>query len=171
MPTVNVLLAFNDLKKKSSGGGGFSDGGVLCERRTLSAQPVELGPPPGVAWGGFTASGFPTTAPSVQAINFDPAISVGVEEYFVFADGTQKLVGVTQVGVNLSDTDASLNASAVQACSKYLSNGGVLAYPNKLRYKLVLGTGGESPETTLPTQRVLLHFDVQEFDIPKDQEV
>lgn len=165
MATTTVLLAFTDLKKKSSGGGGFSDGGVHCERRTLSAQPVELGPPPGVAYAGFSAI-FPGIAPSVQAINFDPAISVAVEEYFVFEDGSQKLVGSTQVGLNASDTDASLNADAVQICSPYFSNGGVLAFPHKLRYKLVPGYG----ETVLPTSRVLLHFDVQEFDIPKDQE-
>jgi hypothetical protein len=164
--SVIVVPSFHDQKKKSSGGGGFSDGGVHCERLSLGAQSVEVGPPPGVAWGGFNAAAIDLEPASVQAVNFDPAISCGVEEYFVFEDGTEQLTGpATPVTANVSTTNPSLNAGAVASCSPYLKNGGVLAYPNKLRYKLILGY----QQVALPTGRVLLHFDVAEFDLPKDQ--
>lgn len=162
---ITILPAFNDLKKKSKGGGGFSDGGVHCERHTLGSAAVEVGPPPGVAWGGFSASDTPFTPASVQAINFDPAIPVTVEEYFVFEDGSQQKTGEVTCTANVSGTDPTLNAGAVQPCSPYLEGGGILKYPNKLRYKLVTAVS----EAALPTGRVLLHFDVSEFDIPGDQ--
>lgn len=164
---LTILPAFNDLKKKSKGGGGFSDGGVHCERHTLSSTPVEAGPPPGVAWGGFSASNTPFNPSSVQAINFDPAVSVTVEEYLVFEDGTQQKTGEVTCTPNISTTDPTLNDGAVQSCSPYLSAGGILAYPNKLRYKLVTAVS----EQALPAGRVLLHFDVSEFDVPSDQQI
>jgi hypothetical protein len=165
--SILVVPAFNDIKRKAAGRGGISDGGVHSERVTLTAQGVYLAPPKGVAYGGFNAAGNPLNAASVQAINFDPAIACRVEEYFVQEDGTQRLVGVaTDVGANASTTVPSDNETAVQACSPFLKNGGILAYPHKLLYKLALGYG----EDTLPTGRVLLHLDVVEFDLPKDQE-
>lgn len=163
--TFLAVPAFNDLKVKSSKGGGFSDGGVRCERLTLTSQGVEVGPPPGVAYGGFNAAGNPLNANSVQAINFDTTTSVTVEEYFVREDGSALLTGSTPVGPNASTTNPALNESAVQSCSPFLNNGGILAFPNKLRYKLVA-----YGQLSLPTARVLLHFDTVEFDLPKDQE-
>jgi len=164
--SILVLPAFHDQKKKSSKGGGFSDGGVHCERLTLGSTAVEVGPPPGVAYAGFNAAAIDLAPASVQAINFDDTIGVGVEEYLVLADGTQKLVGTTQLTAATATTNPADNAGAVASCSPYLKNGGVLAYPNKLRYKLVIGY----QQVALPTKRVLLHFDVAEFDLPKDQD-
>ena len=164
--SATIIPAFHDQKKKSSGGGGFSDGGVICERLSLGSQAVEVGPPPGIAYGAFNAAGIDLAPASVQAINFDTTVTCEVEEYFVFADGSQRLTGSTSLGANASLTDPSANAAAVASCSPFLRDGGVLAYPNKLRYKLALGYG----ESALPTGRVLLHFDVAEFDLPKDQD-
>jgi hypothetical protein len=167
--TLVVVPAIHDLKKKSSGGGGFSDGGVLCKRLALSAQSTEVGPPPGVAWAGFNAAGVELNPASVQAINFDPAIPVKVTEYFVFEDGSEKATGpaidLTAALGNVS-LDSDDNVDAAKSCSPYLESGGVLAYPNKLRYRLSLGYAA----LTLPTKKVLLHFDVAEFDLPPDQE-
>jgi hypothetical protein len=166
--TLIVVPAIHDLKKKSSGGGGFSDGGVLCKRLALSAQSTEVGPPPGIAWCGFNAAGVELDPSSVQAINFDPVIPVSVTEYFVFEDGSEQATGpaiaLTAALGNVS-FDASDNVDAAKSCSPFLDSGGVLAYPNKLRYRLSLGYQAQ----TLPTKKVLLHFDVAEFDLPSDQ--
>ena len=163
---VLVVPAFHDQKMKSSRGGGFSDGGVHVERLTLTAQGVVVGPPPGVAWGGFTGGGEVDQEPaSVQAINFDALLGVQVEEYFVLADGSEKLVGTTSL-TNCPNTSPALNADAAKPCSLFLGQGGVLAYPNKLRYRIIPGLS----EPSLPSGRVLLHFDVVEFDLPGDQE-
>lgn len=168
--SVIVLPAFHDLKKKSSKGGGFSDGGLHCERLTLSGSVVEVAPPPGVAYAAFNAAGTPFMPTSVQAINFDPDVGVEVEELFVFEDGSTMPTGpktalAAAAGELTTPKDPLLNANSVKSCSPYLSAGNVLAYPNKLRYKLSLGY----LQTALPTRRVLLHFDVTEFDLPKDQ--
>lgn len=157
----NLLLipSFNDLKKKSSGGGGFSDGGVLCMRKTLGAQAyVEIGPPPGVAWGGFNAQGDADNARSVAGVNFDTVSNVLVDEYFVAADGTQTHVGATPLA-------PKPGVGCVAAVSDYFSQGNILAFPNKLRYRL-----SQFQQDPLPTARVLLRVDVVEFDLPKDQE-
>jgi len=100
----------------------------------------------------------------VQAINFATNAGCVVSEYFVSADGTERKTGETQVD-KLTNAD-TLTPLAVRPCSPYLQGGGILAYPNKLRYRLTLGYG----DSVLPTGRVLLHFDVAEFDMPKDQE-
>jgi hypothetical protein len=156
-----IVPSFQDQKKKSSGGGGFSDGGVRSQRLSLSAATTEVGPPPGNAWSGFGQS--EDSLGSVQAINFSTNAGCTVNEYFVSADGTERFTGPTLVAAYMLDT---LTPAAVQPCSPYLQNGGILAYPNKLRYRLTLGYG----DLVLPTGRVLLHFDVAEFDMPKDQE-
>jgi hypothetical protein len=157
-----IVPSFQDQKKKSSGGGGFSDGGVRSQRLSLSAATTEVGPPPGNAWSGF--GGQEDEQPSVQAINFATNAGCVVNEYFVSADGTERKTGETRVN-KLTDAD-TLTPLAVRPCSPYLQGGGILAYPNKLRYRLTLGYG----DSVLPTGRVLLHFDVAEFDMPKDQE-
>jgi len=161
-----IVPSFQDQKKKSSGGGGFSDGGVRSQRLSLSAATTEVGPPPGNAWSGFGGQEG-EEQPSVQAINFATNAGCVVNEYFVSADGTERKTGETQVDKYFPDV---VTPAAVKACSPYLQGGGILAYPNKLRYRLTLGSVGSIPDTALPTGRVLLHFDVAEFDMPKDQE-
>jgi hypothetical protein len=153
---------------KSSGGGGISDGGVLCERASLSQQNTIFGPSAGTAWGGFNAAGVELMPASVQAINFDTDIGVNVEEYLILENGTELKTGEVfldaQVGSPPSGPPDD-NAEAVKACSPFFEGGGILAYPNKLAYRLSMGYG----ETELPSARVLLHFDVVEYDLPKDQ--
>jgi hypothetical protein len=156
MANVFVVNAFDDLKLKSSGGGGFSDGGVVNESKALleeggSPVDVEIAPPPGEVYSGAglgSVDGITETG-SVSACNNNNN-SVDVAEYFVSEDGTETLLSNTTV-----------NDKSVATVTRYFEAGGRLQYPNKLRYRL----GGKNN----PTKRVLLKYTLPRFDRPSDQ--
>ena len=158
MADLFVVNAFNDLKIKSSGGGGFSDGGVI--NRSVALQEsgqtpvvVEIAPPPGVNYGPvFTQNDQEINDAGPVVVNFDPTNPVNVEEYFVSADGTETLTDTSSVG-----------GGGVQPVSPFFQASGVLQYPNKLKYKLAPGN------LPSPSARVLLKYCLTEFDRPADQ--
>ena len=156
---VFVVNSFNDLKLKSSKGGGFSDGGVINETAVLKeadgpVQVVEIAPPQGEAWGSAVLSfGGEAEAASVSGVNFSPTIDPTVEEYFVKEDGSEVQINSVALGVQ--------PAAGIAGVSTFFEAGGVLQYPNKLRYKFKSGSQ--------PTERVLIKYTLKRFDRPSDQ--
>lgn len=148
---ISIFNVFTDLKKKSSKGGGFSDGGIVSGSVTLKVStPVTIAPPKGLNWGGLALNpyGSSTSGPwapgGVTVVNFDTN-QVTVEEYIVLEDGTEVLVGSKAV----SGEDHS-------GVSRAFATGFILSNPNKLRYKLVANPA--------PTKRVLLKYALVEYD-------
>lgn len=159
--TVFVTPSFGDLKQKSSGGGGFSDGGVINENIILKeagGAPVvgEIAPPKGVVYSGVALGSVEATEEpgSVSVTNFGPTNNIEVQEYFVQEDGTEVFVN-----------NFVVNAQNIEGVSEYFESGGRLQYPNKLRYKLNPAKG------PFPAGRVTLKFTLKQFDRPSDQTV
>lgn len=160
MSNLFVVNAFVDLKQKSSGGGGFSDGGVINRSVALkeagqSPVVVEIAPPPGVVYSGIDLDSQEGDVEpgSVVVLNFDAALDCAVTEFFVTEDGTEV---PTAAPTNV------LKGEISPIDSSYFGSAGLLQYPNKLRYK-VAGKPG------LPTGRVLLKYTVLQYDRPADQ--
>ena len=161
MSATDVFLvnAFEDLKMKSSGGGGFSDGGVL--NRSISFKEpgenpvvIEIAPPKGIVLSGVALGPFADLSGlnSVSVVNFGPTNNVSIQEFFVQEDGTEHFFN--------SITVSALNVNGV---SSYFGIGGKLQYPNMLRYKLLPIKG------PLPAGRVLLKYTLLQYDRPADQ--
>jgi hypothetical protein len=157
MADLFVVNAFSDLKIKSSGGGGFSDGGVINRSVALQESDearvtVEIAPPPGVSYGPalFTSEGALGDAGPL-VVNFS-TLPVQVEEYFVSADGTETLLN-----------QAVVNAGEIGTTTLFFAASGILQYPNKLRYRLA------STKLPAPSDRVLLKYTLVEYDRPADQ--
>lgn len=157
----SVLPTFHDLKLKSSGKGGLSDGGCICRSDTLTTStPVVIAPPKGVNWGGITLTpdqklGVPG---GVTGWNFDATTTCKIEEYLVFEDGTEKLLGTSAALAVSTAVGSHLNVSP------FFAAGGILSYPNKLKYKLVA-----DGQAALPTARVLVKSALIEYDQPSDE--
>jgi hypothetical protein len=148
---ISIFNTFQDLKLKSSGGGGLSDGGIICRSQTLStSSPVVIEPPKGVNWGGSLAPyGISALLPGgVILLNFDATAEAFWEEYMVLEDGSEVFLET-----------GSVVAGAHSGIGVYFQNGGVLNNPNKLKYKLV--QNGTMP---LPTKRILLKYALVEYD-------
>lgn len=150
---VTIFPSFSDLKLKSSGGGGFSDGGVVSKSVTLTVNaPVTLQPPPGVNWGGLCLAPYQDVMAlgGVSVFNFDTGNNAEIEEYLVLEDGSEVLL----------NTQAVL-FGAHAAVSFAFTNGFVLAPQNKLRYKI-------KPPSDV-TGRILLKYVLLAYDQPSDQ--
>jgi hypothetical protein len=164
MSNVFVVNSFADVKLKSSGGGGFSDGGVISQSVALKEAggapvTVEIAPPKGVNLGGVTMDSPDTQGEpgGVTGFNFDTVNPVDVEEYFVSADGTETLIF----------RFTPINPQTYDNVTDFFENGGILSYPNKLRYKLAQTQG--KVLSPLPTARVLLKYALVLYDRPSDQ--
>lgn len=159
MASLFVVGTFRDLKQKSSGKGGLSDGGVI--NRTViikeagqSPVTVEIAPPPGVAYAGIMLrSPAESDLAALALVNFDTVDPAQCYEYFVAADGTE---------VQLGQSDVT-TAQTVGGFDSFFNIGGVLQYPNKLRYKLNPSKG------PAVVGRVLLKYTLMQFDRPSDQ--
>lgn len=150
---VLLVASYLDLKQKSAGKGGFSDGGVKSESVALlekdgSPQVVEIAPPPGVCYGRSSLLG-EEVANSVSLFNFDKIQNVAVREFFVTKDGEEIATGAP----------SQVNANSTYAFEDYFSKGAILQHPNKLRYKVEVK--GDNPN-----DRVLLKYTVVEYDEP-----
>lgn len=158
---MTVLPTFHDLKMKSSGKGGLSDGGCICKSETVTGSvPVVVAPPKGVNWGGITLSAEQRgSAPGgVTGWNFDAALNCKIEEYLVLEDGTEVLTGTaTTLAKNTPEVGSHKNVSL------FFAAGGILSFPNKLKYKLIAGSGA------IPTGRVLIKTALVEYDQPSDE--
>jgi len=155
---VFVVNSFADVKLKSAGKGGFSDGGIESKSVMLKASVgspavnVDIAPPKGISYGGVTL-GEPENQDepnSVQAFNFDSVNDGIVTEYFVDGDG-----------VETQTLQVPVAAATFESVGAFFEAGGVLTYPNKLRYKLT------SAKPTLPSP-VLLKYAVVLYDRPSD---
>jgi hypothetical protein len=159
--TVYALPFQVDLKIKSSGIGGFSDGGVKCLRRDLSlTKPfVDVGPTPGKSWRSFELSALATASGSICIANFC-STAVDISESVLLEDGTV---------LPPSTPSTTISAGSIQriAASVFAGDtlGGILSYPNKLRYRLLPPGGSPS----LVDNRVLLMILVMELDQLKDE--
>jgi hypothetical protein len=151
---VSILNTSVDLKLKSSGKGGLSDGGIISYSQTLSASaPVVIAPPKGVNWGGLQLQAYGSAASDrgpggVTAVNFDQSNDAIVEEYLVLEDGSEVLLFSHPVPAG----------TIVHVCRAFTS-GLILSYPNKLKYKYVVD---EDPLTA----RLLLKVALVEYDQP-----
>lgn len=146
--TVHALISVHDLKRKRGGGGGLSDGNVVCVRRDLSVNsPAEFGPPAGKAWQSVMSLAGEGDADPGFVANFDGS-DVTTEDSLVLADGTEIVVG----GVTTT-------ALTIRAANDFMENGVILTYPMKMRMVISVGT---------PTERVLFGAAFVEFDLPKD---
>jgi len=150
---VSILNTSVDLKLKSSGKGGLSDGGIISYSQTLSASaPVVVAPPKGVNWGGLELQPYGSDAlkgpGGVTAVNFDLVNDAIVEEYLVLEDGSEVLL--KQHAVN--------GGNVVHVCRGF-TDGLILSYPNSLKYKYVVVT---NPLTA----RLLLKVALVEYDQP-----
>jgi hypothetical protein len=154
VPTIDIKR-----KPKPSGGGGLSDGNVVTVRATLTSTGVEIGPPPGKAWGGAVFGG---TADS--SLPFRPGFNVGhfgavadnpasVLEYLVDEAGQEYFLAGT---VGIAPQSFKLIGTTLFGGSM-----GLLAYPNKWRVKLEAA----GPQ---PKGRVMLLVTAQEYDLPAD---
>jgi hypothetical protein len=161
MASLFVVPTFRDLKQKSSGKGGLSDGGVINRTVILkeagqSAVTVEIAPPPGVAYAGLMlrnpAEG---EIAALALVNFSSGMGDIAQcfEYFVTADGTE---------VKLGESDVA-GPQTVEGFETFFSLGGVLQYPNKLRYKLNPSKG------PAVAGRLSLKYTLMQFDRPSDQ--
>jgi hypothetical protein len=155
---VSILNTSSDLKLKSSGGGGLSDGGIVSYSVSLTrSAPVDITPPKGLNWGGLALSPYgssgddSTNVPGgVLAVNFDPTNNADVEEYLVLEDGSEVLVAKHTIPAG----------TYARACFSF-NQGLVLSSLNKLRYK-------EVSQVPL-TARLLLKVALVEYDQPSDQ--
>jgi len=163
MSSLFVVNAFRDLKMKSSGGGGLSDGGVINRTVILKEAEqtevvVEIAPPYGVAYAGIALRSPSAAEPSGPAlVNFGSGVGDVAEclEYFVAADGTEVATG---------GTSGSIGPQVVAGIGGgFFTFGGVLQYPNKLRYKLNPLKGPSA------TGRLSLKYTLMQFDRPSDQ--
>jgi hypothetical protein len=161
--TVYALPFQVDLKIKSSGIGGFSDGGVKCLRRDLkiSTPFVDVGPTPGKSWRSFELSALATASGSICIANFGLTTAVDITESVLLEDGTVLPPSIPAT---------TISAGSIQriAASVFAGDtlGGILSYPNKLRYRLA-ATSGSPP--VAPSGRVLLMILVMELDQLKDE--
>jgi len=151
---VTIFPSFRDLKikPKPRGGGGLTDGNVARVRATITAQGVEIQPPPGKAWSPATYGQELDTADIVGhfgAVGDNPAT---IEVFLVDEDGVARSLGTS--GPLSPQTFATIN-------DFFIETNPVLAYPRKLRYKLVPG------KLPIPVGRVLLMTAFTEFDQPR----
>jgi len=151
---VSILNTSVDLKLKSSGKGGLSDGGIISYSQTLSASaPVVIAPPKGVNWGGlqlqpYGSSGTLQGPGGVTAVNFDSVNDAIVEEYLVLEDGSEVLLKQHPVPAG----------QIAQVCLGFV-DGLILSYPNSLKYKYLMD---KNPLTA----RLLLKVALVEYDQP-----
>jgi hypothetical protein len=159
---LSVFPTFQDLKQKSSGKGGLSDGGCICKSDTLtSSTPVVIAPPKGVNWGGIAISSEQRVSlvpGGVTGWNFDATTSCKVEEYLVFEDGTEVLTGAAAI------LAANTGITSHAHVSPFFAANGILSFPNKLKYKMVA-----NGQAALPTARVLVKTALVEYDQPSDE--
>jgi hypothetical protein len=157
---LTVLPTFQDLKMKSAGKGGFSDGGIVNQTVTLTGSvPVIIAPPKGVNWGGITLTpGQRVGVPGgVTAFNFDTVNDCNITEYLVLEDGTEvATAAVVALTVN-TGTGSHKNVS------QFFKNNGVLSFPNKLKYVLT------AKSAAVPTARVIIKYSLVEYDQPSDE--
>lgn len=149
--SIKVFNSFSDLKVKVAGGGGFSDGGVVCGSTPItSSTVVEIAPPKGINWGGLSLVPYSLNraAGGVIAVNFDTVNDVTIKEYLVLEDGTEVETG-----------DVTVTAGSIVSVTSFFAAGGVLNNPNKLRYKASAVEKG-----VFPTKRVLIKHTLVEFD-------
>ena len=157
MSDVFVVPAFMDLKLKQAGGGGFSDGGVVNESKVLKEENgnpvvVEVAPRIGEALTGIALESENGPA-GVNAVNFSTeVVAIAVQEIFVEEDGTESVIGSQIMG-----------PLETQSVTNFFENGGVLQYPNKLRYRL------DPDKEPVPAGRVLLKYTLMRLDRPYDQ--
>jgi len=160
MASLFVVPTFRDLKQKSSGKGGLSDGGVINRTVILkeagqSPVTVEIAPPPGVAYAGIMLrSPAEGDLAALALVNFDTVDSAQCVEYFVTADGTE---------VELGQSDVAVAQTVEGFDESFFHYGGVLQYPNKLRYKLNPSKG------PAVAGRISLKYTLMQFDRPSDQ--
>ena len=157
MASLFVVPTFRDLKQKSSGKGGLSDGGVINRTVILTEagqSPVtaEIAPPPGVVYAGVALRAEPEPA-ALALVNFDMVNQAQCFEYFVTADGTEVKLGESGVA----------GPQTVEGFESFFNYGGVLQYPNKLRYKLNPLKG------PAVAGRISLKYTLMQFDRPSDQ--
>jgi hypothetical protein len=159
MASLFVVPTFRDLKQKSSGKGGLSDGGVINRTVILkeagqSPVTAEIAPPPGVVYAGVALRAEPEPA-ALALVNFGSGMGDIAQcyEYFVTADGTE---------VKLGESDVA-GPQTVEGFETFFSLGGVLQYPNKLRYKLNPFKG------PAVAGRISLKYTLMQFDRPSDQ--
>ena len=163
--TLYALPFQIDVKTKSSGVGGFTDGGCKCIKRDLTgpnfqALSVDVGPDPGKAWRSIVIAALAQQSSSVVVVN-NGTNHVTVNESVVLEDGTV-LGPFTDNDVTPKTLDRLQNSVFSGG-----SLGGVLSYPNKLRYTLQpLAT---SSPLVAPNGRVVLKLLVMEFDLLQDE--
>lgn len=154
-----------DVKTKSSGVGGFTDGGCKCIKRDLTGpnlQPlsVDVGPDPGKAWRSIVIAALAQNSSSVVVAN-NGTNSVDVVESVVLEDGTA--LGPFQINTITPKTLDRLLNSVFSGGSL----GGVISFPNKLRY--TLNPLNTSSPAVAPNGRVVLKLLVMEFDLLQDE--
>lgn len=153
MTDLVAIPSSHDLKTKFPGGsGGFSDGSVVCIRRTLSATAVLIGPSAGKTWRALPdPSGDSETSGSILALNFDLSVNATVESAIVLADGTVPSPSIVTDVVAFSTAGLLSGNGAIES-------GMVFSADMKLRFRLI---------APLPTKRVLLTAIFVEYDMPK----
>ncbi len=145
----------HDLKTKFPGGsGGFSDGSIVCIRRTLTSAVTSIGPPEGKTWRFIPqpANGIDESE-GAYVFNFDGAVGADVESSLELEDGTVVAATVATDTI-AADTVATLSLGMFIV----MGGGQLLTADMKLRFRL---TG------TLPTARVMLAALLVEYDMPK----
>lgn len=167
--TVYAMPFLLDVKTKSSGVGGFTDGGCKCLRRDLTGQnlaalSVDVGPGPGKAWRSIILAPTAGASGSVCVMN-KGTVPVDVTESFVNEDGTVIGTGAVSTipGGSIEDI-ANAGGSSVFAGQTV---GGTISYPNKLRYTLAPTNSTSTHDA--PNGRVMLMLLVMEFDLAKDE--
>ena len=151
---VDIFTAYRDLKikPKPRGGGGLSDGNVARVRATITAQGVDIQPPPGKAW-----------APVAYGEELDSADIVGhfgalgdnqavIEMYFIDENNV----------VRFMETSSPIDPQMIVPINNYYNANLLLAHPFKIRYKLV-GVN----QKPLPVGRVMLLSAYTEYDQPR----
>lgn len=165
--TLYALPFQIDVKTKSSGVGGFTDGGCKCVKKDLTgpgpgfqALSVDVGPDPGKAWRSIILASLASQSSSVVVVN-NGTVDVLVNESVVLEDGTV-------LGPN-TDNDIALKTLDRIQFSVFSGQalGGVIAYPNKLRYTLKPLNNDQTPAA--PNGRVVLKLLVMEFDLLQDE--
>jgi hypothetical protein len=140
VPTMDVKR-----KPKPSGGGGATDGNVVTVRGTITAQGLEVGPPPGKAWSGI-GQGFGRLSTKIGHFGALTDNPVDVLEYLVDADGVPYFM--EQLSTN-GFNNAVAMPQDFTACGNMMFVESVGFLP-------------------LPTGRIQLLATFQEFDLPKD---
>lgn len=151
---VDIFTSYRDLKikPKPRGGGGLTDGNVARVRATITAQGVDIQPPPGKAWAPVAYGEEQVTWDVVGhfgALGDNPAV---IEMYLIDENNV----------VRFMEASSPIDPQQIVQINNYFNANMLLANPFKIRYKLV-GVN----QKPLPAGRVMLLSAYTEYDQPR----